>query len=212
MGRITPSPLFSKTMKTTKPFKKFPRIYSHSFAARLTEAQREELFTALSNGLKYDDGAALVRGWMKANAAALPPGTPPGRPITLSSGSSIGKWFNTQQAARRYAKARDAAQARWARTRDTDPTEARHALEQARAAAVMEGLRPTEIAAFERTELAREKLELEREKVAYQRRRDAVVEEARVLLQRATRDRGADLDQQVELILEEIEKMKRGEP
>ncbi len=74
----------------------------------------------------------------------------------------------------------------------------------------MEGLKPTEIAAFERTELAREKLELEREKLAYQRGRDDALEQARVLLQRATHDKSAELQRQINLALEAINKMKHG--
>lgn len=184
----------------------FTRTYSHSFAARLTEAQLDQLFNAMANGIKYADAADMARGWMKANAAAMPPGTPAGRMPAIPGGSAVGKWFKNQQAARRYLRNRDAARARAAGT-----TETRHALEQARAAAVMEGLKPTEIAAFERNELTREKLQLEREKLAYQRGRDAVIEEARVLLERATHDKSAELKQQIKLALEEIERMKRGE-
>lgn len=182
------------------------RTYSHSFAARLTEDQLDQLFNAMANGIKYADAADMARGWMKANAAAMPPGTPAGRMPAIPGGSAVGKWFKNQQAARRYLRKRDAARARAAGT-----TETRHALEQARAAAVMEGLKPTEIAAFERTELAREKLELEREKLAYQRGRDALIEEARVLLERATHDNGAELQQQIDLMLEGIRRMKYGD-
>ncbi|MBS0633628.1 MAG: hypothetical protein JSS11_17095 [Verrucomicrobia bacterium] len=181
----------------------FTRTYSHSFAARLTEAQLEQLFNAMSNGIKYADAATMARGWMKANAEAMPPGTPAGRMPAIPGGSAVGKWFKNQQAARRYLRKRDAARARAACT-----TETRHALEQARAAALLEGLKPTEIAAFERTELAREKLALEREKFASQ----ALLKQAQSLLDRAKAgEKGPTLKRMIDLALEEIEKMQRGE-
>lgn len=191
-------------MKTTPPFRKFPRIYSHSFAARLTTEQLDELFDSLSAGLKYDDAAALVRGWMQANRAHLPAGARPGPEITLTSSSPIGKWFKATKAARRYQRAREAALA----AHKKDPG-ARHALEQARYTAVMEGLRPTEIAAFERTELARQKLKLEQEKLDYHRSRDAALAKAQALLERA--QEGEDLQQEIDLMLEEIKRMKYGD-
>lgn len=184
------------------------RIYSNSFAARLTASQRDELYEALSAGLKYDDGAAMVRDWIQANDAARPPGTPPGRPMALSNGSSIGKWFHAATAARRYEQARRAALTARARDPDDGKTPSRSALDQARYVALLEGLKPRDIAAFERNELAREKLALEREKFAHQ----ALLKQAEALLRRTQEgDDGEDLQDQIDLALEEIQKMKRGE-
>ncbi|MBS0631314.1 MAG: hypothetical protein JSS11_05330 [Verrucomicrobia bacterium] len=74
-----------------------------------------------------------------------------------------------------------------------------------------EGMKATEIAALDRVDLAREKLEFEREKLAYQQRRDRVVDEAHALLKAAKRMEPARFQRMVDLALEEIQKMKRGE-
>lgn len=157
---------------------------SNSFAARLTAAQREELFAALANGLSYTASAVKIRDWITVNAAAGLNEVQPGGEVPLAKVSTISRWYRGMAAQRRYEPA---------------------------GVGRRQGLKTAEIVALEKIELAREKFELEREKVAYERGRDRLLEKARLLVERMQRDREVNLDDQVALILEEIERMKRGE-
>lgn len=157
---------------------------SNSFAARLTAAQREELFDALAAGLGYRAAAVKISDWISANDAAGLNGDQPGREIPPPSAATLSKWYRGRAAQRRYEPA---------------------------GVGRRQGLKTAEIVALEKLELARAKFEFERENEAYQRSRDQLLEDARVLLERATRDKSAELKLQIKLALEEIEKMKRGE-
>lgn len=187
------------------------KISPNSFIARLTAAQREELFFALSDGLGYRQALVKIRAWMQANDEAGLNGDKAGREIRMSAISVLSKWYRNAVAQRRYERAKEAAAVALAHAPADFEEQARRALGHARYLATLEGLGASDIASLERNELARERLAFEREKHADQLRRDAVLLQAQAYLDQANKNAGPNLKLQIKLALEEIEKMKRGE-
>lgn len=152
------------------------KMHSNSFAARLTQEQRDELFDALHGGLSYKAAAGKIEGWIADNVADGLDLAQADRRITRTKDTTISRWYHGQ------------VSQQWSR-----------------------GLKATEIAALERVQLTRAKLQLEHDKLAYLKLRDNVVNHAHALLKDAKRMDPARFQYMVNLALEEIEKMKRGE-
>ena len=180
------------------------KLRSDSFAARLTPAQRDELFQLLASGKSLAQAAAQVHEWTKKEWGGRPPST-----------QAISAWFAGARVERRMAAAKEAALVAQASAPADYDEQARRALGQAKFMATLEGLDAMEIALLERNEIARQKLELDKRKLDMDRRlarRDLALDRAKLLLERARGgDRGEDLQQQIDLALDEIEKMKHGE-
>lgn len=180
------------------------KLRSDSFAARLTPAQRDELFTMLAGGKGLAAAAAQVHEWTKKEWGGKPPST-----------QAISSWFAGATVERRMSAAKEAALVAQATAPADYDEQARRALGQARFMAVLQGLEPMDIALLERNEIAREKLALEKRKLDVDRRvmrRDLALDRAKLLLERARGgEKGEDLQQQIDLALDEIEKMKHGE-
>ena len=180
------------------------KLRADSFAARLTPAQREELFVSLAGGMSLVDAARKVHEWTKAEWGGKPPST-----------KAISAWFTGQRLERRYLAAKEAAIVAQANCPADYDVQARRALGQARFLATLEDLAPKEIAALEKADLDRQRLELDRVKVANDNRvarRDLALARAKLLLERVKGgERSEDLQSQIDLALEEIEKMKRGD-
>ena len=72
-----------------------------------------------------------------------------------------------------------------------------------------------DLAFLEKNEIAREKIKLDREKLNRDtrlQRRDLALDRAKLLLERARGgEKSEDLQQQIDLALEEIQRMKNGE-
>lgn len=191
------------------------KIYSNSFASRLTAEQRDELFAALKDGLSYSEAAAKIRHWMKTNDEAGLNGARPGREIQLTQATTIAKWYHTTAIEHRYAAAQEVDRVARAQCPPDYEEQTRRALGQARLLAILEGLRPADIALLERNEIAREKLALDREKLAryaHLQRIDLLIDQAKFLLARSQAgEKSADLQRQIDLTLEEIERLKHGE-
>lgn len=186
------------------------KISPNSFIARLTAAQREELFFALSDGLGYRQALGKIRAWMQANDEAGLNGDKAGREIRMSAISVLSKWYRNAVAQRRYERAKEAAAVALAHAPADFEEQARRALGHARYLATLEGLAVSDIASLERNELARERLAFDREKHADQQRRDAVLEQAQKLLDQAKGNAGENLQFQIDLALAEIHHMKHG--
>ena len=180
------------------------KLRSDSFAARLTPQQRDELFARLAGGLSLREAALQAHAWTKAEWGGKPP-----------SDQAISAWFVGQRVERKMLAAREAALVAQANCPADVDEQARRALGQAKFMAVLQDLEPMDIAMLEKNQIAREKLELEKEKLARDlrlQRRDLALDRAKLLLQRVKGgEKGQDLQQQIDLALEEIEKMKRGE-
>lgn len=175
------------------------KLRSDSFAARLTAAQREDLFALLAGGKSLAEAAR----WVRAAGAKQP------------SQQALSAWFAGARVERRYAAAKEAALVAQANC-PADYTEAaRRALGQARFLATLEALTPKEVAILEHNELAREKLDLDRLKLAQDQRvtrRDLALDRARILLERVRGgEKGAGLQSQIDLALAEIQRLKTGE-
>lgn len=175
------------------------KLRSDSFAARLTAAQREELFALLAGGKSLAEGAQWVRG-----KGAKPP-----------SQQALSAWFAGARIERRFVAAKEAALVAQANCPADYSEGARRALGQARFLATLEDLTPKEIAVLEKNDLTREKIELDRQKLAQDQRvarRDLALDRAKLLLERAKGgERSEDLQQQIDMALEEIERLKTGE-
>jgi len=176
-----------------------PKLRSDSFAARLTAAQREDLFALLAGGKSLAEAARWVR-----DAGARAP-----------SQQALSAWYAGARIERRYSAAKESALVAQANC-PADYTEAaRRALGQARFLATLEDLAPKEIAVLEKNDLTREKIELDRQKLAQDQRvtrRDLALDRAKLLLERAKGgERSEDLQQQIDMALEEIERLKTGE-
>lgn len=180
------------------------KLRSDSFAARLSAAQRDELFTALAGGKGLAEAAAQVHAWTKAEWGGKPPST-----------QAVSAWFAGERVARRYTAAKEAALVAQANCPADYDEQARRALGQAKFLAMLEDLSPKDVAIFERNELARQKVELDKQKLAQDARvarLQLLLDRARLLLARVKGgEKGADLQAQIALALDEIEKMKRGE-
>jgi hypothetical protein len=180
------------------------KLRKDSFAARLSAAQRDELFALLAGGLGLADAAKQVHAWTKAEWGGRAPST-----------QAISAWFQATTVERRYAAAKEVALVAQANCPADYDEAARRQLGQARFLATLEGLSAMDIAFLEKNEIARQKLELEKEKLARDtrlQRRDLALDRARLLLERARGgEKSEDLQQQIDLALEEIQKMKNGE-
>lgn len=180
------------------------KLRKDSFAARLSPAQRDELFVALAGGLGLAEAAKKVHEWTRAEWGGKPPST-----------QAISAWLAGATVERRFAAAKEAALVTQASCPADFSDQARRALGQAKFLATLEALTPGEIAILERNELVREKLALEQQKLTLDNRvarRDLALDRARLLLERTRGgERGEDLQQQIDLALAEIEKMKQGD-
>ena len=180
------------------------KLRSDSFAARLSPAQRDELFVLLAGGLSLVDAAKQVHAWTKAEWGGKPPST-----------QAISAWFQGAKVERRFSAAKESALVAQANCPADYDEQARRALGQAKFLAVLEDLSPMDLAFLEKNEIAREKLKLEREKLERDtrlQRRDLALDRARLLLERARGgEKSEDLQQQIDLALEEIQRMKNGE-
>lgn len=175
------------------------KLRSDSFAARLKPAQKDELFAALVGGLGHEPAADQVRAWT---------GRKP-------SGTAVAAWYRGELVGRRIAACREVALVAEANCPADYSEQARRALGQAKFLAMLEDLTPRDIAAFEKNSLTERKLTLDEQRHA----RDTRVERLLLILERYRlifeRSRGGeksdDLQQQIDLALEEIEKMKKGD-
>ncbi len=180
------------------------KLRKDSFAARLTPAQRDELFVALAGGLGLAEAAKKVHEWTRAEWGGKPPST-----------QAVSAWFTAAKVERRYAAAKEVALVAQSNCPADFDAQARVALGQARFLATLEDLEPRDIAALEKIELGREKLALEKERLARDvrvQRLSLALDRAKLCLERARGgEKSEDLQEQITLALEEIEKMKRGE-
>lgn len=147
------------------------KIRSNSFAARLTAAQRDELFEALAEGLALGAAAEKVRDWIKANDEAGLNGPGPQPELALADHSVVGRWYRGVRAERRYAEARERAAVAEEQDMGDIALEGRRALMHARWLATHDDLTVTQIVALERSQVLRERLELDRAKLAERQRR-----------------------------------------
>lgn len=147
------------------------KIRSNSFAARLTAAQRDELFEALAGGLAFRAAGEKIRDWIKANDEAGLNGEGPHSELALADHSMVCRWYQGVRAERRYEEAKEIATVVEAQDQGDLAEQGQRALVHARWLAALQGLKVTEIVALERSEVARERLELERAKLADRQRR-----------------------------------------
>lgn len=177
---------------------------SDSFATRLTPAQRDELFALLAGGKSLREGAAWAWQRYKAEFGGHPP-----------SDSAVSSWYASEKVERRYAAAKAVALSAQAACPSDYDEQARRSLGQARFLAALGDLSPKELAALEKNQIAREKLDLDREKLEQDNRVARLglsLERARLLLVRVKGgEKGGDLQAQIDMALDEIERMKRGE-
>ena len=180
------------------------KLRKDSFAARLSAAQKDELFALLAGGKGLDEAAAQVHEWTKEEWGGRPPST-----------QAISAWFAGARVERRFAAAKEAALITQANCPEDFDEQARRALGQAKFLTVLEELSPKEVAALEKNELTRQKLELDKRKLDQDRRVDRLslaLDRNRILLERARGgEKSEDLQQQIDLALDEIEKLKKGE-
>lgn len=191
------------------------KIYSNSFAARLTAAQRDELFDALAGGLGLRAASERVRDWMSANAEAGLIDERAEGEMKVTQGAVISRWYRRVVAERRYERARELAGVGLAEAPEDYDDQTTRALGHARYLATLEGIGVSEIAALERNALAREKFAFEQRKfdiAGRERRCQAVLTQAQALVAEVREQgRGERFQQLIDIALEEIEKMKRGE-
>lgn len=180
------------------------KLRKDSFAARLSGPQKDELFEKLAGGMGLADAAQLAHAWTKAEWGGKPPST-----------QAVSDWFAGEKVERRMSAARAAALVAQASAPADIDDQARRALGQAKFMAMLQEMTPMDIALLEKNEIARQKLELDRQKLAQDNRVSRLsltLERAKLLLQRSRGgETGEDLQSQIDLALEEIEKMKRGE-
>lgn len=130
------------------------RVRADSWAAGLSDADREELLAAY-----HDSQLTVLEAAEKASKLT-------GKPVLPGSFSS---WYHSQRAAWLAVRAR-AAYEQLAEEDDSDlDAKTAAALKQARFAIALEDLTATDLAALERNELAREKLALEQERLKLDR-------------------------------------------
>jgi len=138
------------------------KLHASSFAARLSDEQRDELMLGLWRGaMSIADAAAAAAQYA-------------GRPV---SETAVSNWFHRHQLSWRMGRARQAGvEAEAAAPKDLDER-ARAAIGYQKMVAMLDGeLAPRDIVAFERNELARRKHELERERLEIDRRKLALLE------------------------------------
>ena len=176
-----------------------PKLRSDSFASGLTPAQRDELFALLVGGKSHEAAA----DWVKERGRKRP------------SPQAVSAWYAGAKVERRYSCAKEAGLVAEANCPPDYDEQARRALGQARFLATLESLSPGDIAKLEKNELTREKLELDRQRIAQDSRvarRDLALDRAKLLLERVRGgETGAGLQSQIDLALEEIQRLKTGE-
>lgn len=175
------------------------KLRADSFAARLSPAQRDELFVALCGGLAHDAAAARVHGWTKT------------RPST----QAVSAWYRGEERRRRHLAANEAMLVSMANCPADYDAKARQALGHARYLATLEDLAPRDVAALLKADLDAQRLELDKQKLALDNRVTRLslrIERDRLIFERLKGgEKSADLQQQIDLALDEIEKMKHGE-
>lgn len=180
------------------------KLRSDSFAARLTRPQKDELFEFLAEGGALKKAALMVYDWTKAEWGGKPPST-----------QSVSDWFAGARVERKMSAAKEAGLVAEANCPDDVDEKTRRAIGQAKFAMVLQDMSPMDFALLEKNQIAREKLELDRIKVTNDTRvsrLQLMLDRAKMLLQRAkSGEKGGDLQQQIDLALDEIEKMKHGE-
>jgi len=180
------------------------KLRSDSFAARLTPAQRDELFVSLAGGMSLADAAKKVHEWTKAEWGGKPPST-----------KAISAWFVGERLERRYAAAAESSIVAQANCPADYDAKARQAVGQAKYLATLEELEPRDVVAFLKLELDERKVALDEVKTKNDtrvQRRDLALARAKLLLERVKGgERSEDLQSQINLALEEIERMKHGE-
>ena len=180
------------------------KLRSDSFAARLTPAQRDELFIALAGGLGLPEAAAKVCEWTRAEWGGRKPST-----------QAISAWFQGAKVERRFLAAKEAALVAQANCPADYDAQARTALGQAKFLAMLEDLTPSDVANFEKNALIQQKIDLDRQKLAMDvrvTRRNLALDRNRLLLERARGgESGAGLQKEIDLALDEINRLKRGE-
>lgn len=169
------------------------------WAASLAPELQDDLFRGLAAG----KGPEWVREQLKGTGTRRP------------SDTAISQWLARERVRRRMDLAIvSAAEAAAHCPKDSEDL-TRRGIAQAKFTAVMGDLTPYEVVAFEANAIAREKLELERIKVAQDNRvarRNLALDGARLLLQRVKGgEKGETLQAQIDLALEEIERLKNGE-
>jgi len=180
------------------------KLRSDSFAARLSRPQKDELFTFLAEGGSLKEAAGMVHDWTKAEWGGKPPST-----------QAISDWFIGARVERRLSAAKEAALVYQANCPADYDEQTRRAIGQAKFAMMLGDLSPMDFALLEKNQIAREKLDLDRVKVGNDKRvqrRDMALERAKLLLTRAKGgEKSQDLQEQINLALEEIERMKHGD-
>lgn len=177
------------------------KLRSDSFSAKLTAEQRDDIFAALAGGMSIGESSDRIKQITGRKPA----------------GSAVSVWLTRETVRRRYdLSIVAAAQASASCPKDAD-VQARRAVAMAKFAAVhsAEGLTPEQVAQLERNEISRLRLELDRERHATDQRvarRDITLDRARLLLERSRGgETGADLQAQIDLALDEIQRLKTGE-
>lgn len=180
------------------------KLRKDSFAARLTPAQRDELFLFLAGGGGLADAARKVHEWTRAEWGGKAPST-----------QAVSAWFAGARVERRHAAARESMYVGMANCPADMDQQTRLAIGQATYLATLEDLEPRDVVAFAKLELDKSKLELDRIKVSNDSRvarRDLVIERMRSILERARGgEKSTNLQEQIDLALEEINKLKHGE-
>jgi hypothetical protein len=180
------------------------KLRKDSFAARLTPAQRDELFVKLAGGLGLDEAARQVHAWTKAEWGGKAPST-----------QAVSAWFAGARVERRHAAAKEAMLVGMANCPADMDTQTRSAIGQAKYLATLEDLEPRDVVAFAKLDLDERKLALDERKLALDNRvarLSLALERLRIPLERArTGEKSEDLQQQISLALEEIHKLKHGE-
>mgnify|MGYP006273515525 CR=1 FL=1 len=138
------------------------KLRSNSFAARLDEAQRDELMEALwTSRWSLEEASERVAQWT-------------GAPV---SRSAVSRYFHQRQIAWRMKRARKAGEAAEAAAPEDLDERARAAVGYQKMVSVLGGeLAPKDIAAFERNELARRKQELEERRLEIDERKLTLLE------------------------------------
>jgi hypothetical protein len=129
------------------------KLRSDSFAARLTAAQRDELFAALAGGEALAAAVKRVRDWSGK----------------ATSQQAISAWQAGERVYRRISAAREVGLVAQANCPSDYSDQARRALGQAKFLATLEELSPGEIAQFEKNALIERKLALDEQKLDLQR-------------------------------------------
>ena len=180
------------------------KLRKDSFAARLTPAQRDELFAKLAGGMGLDEAAKLVHTWTKAEWGGKAPST-----------QAVSAWFAGARVERRHSAAKEAMLVGMANCPADMDELTRKALGQAKYLAVLEDLEPRDVVAMAKLDLDERKLDLDERKLALDNRvarLSLALERLRIPLERArTGEKSEDLQEQIALALEEIHKLKHGE-